>query len=57
LATPRTVAPTVCISYIVSPSAIIETANGSLLRDFMEIHDPAIHWFSRAKEAEAVSVV
>jgi len=57
LATPRTVAPTVSISYIVSPSAIIETANGSLLRDFMEIHDPAIHWFSRAKEAEAVSVV
>jgi hypothetical protein len=53
----RTIKPTIFLSCIVSPSAVIESANGLLIRDSMEIHDPAIHWFSRMKEEAAVSVL
>jgi hypothetical protein len=32
--------PTIYYSFIVSPSASIETANGVVFRDYMEVHDP-----------------
>ena len=52
----RKVPPTTFVSCIVTPSAVIETAGGLLVRDSMEIHDPSIHWFSRMKQEAPVSV-
>ena len=34
------VKPTIYYSFIVSPSASIETTNGVVFRDYMEVHDP-----------------
>ena len=45
-----------CISFIVSPSACIETKKGSMMRDYFEVHSPETEQFY-AKAIEQASCV
>jgi len=40
LVPPREVADEIFYSFVVSPSATLETSKGVMFRDYIEIHDP-----------------
>jgi len=58
IAVPKPISDTVFIAFVVSPSACLETENGTVFRDYLEIHTPDIEVaYAEALEKHHVSMV